>query len=165
MEETIENRIMLCNPIMEAFGNAKTVKNNNSSRFGKYVSILVEGDSQRIKGAFINKYLLEKSRVTHIAKEERNYHVFYQLLSNKELSSSLGLSSDPSTYLYLSQSQVYKVDTIDDSVYFQELKNSFIDIGLNSDQVNAIWSTIAALLLCGKLLLMMKNDLFNCINR
>ena len=61
--DRIEERIMACNPILESFGNAKTVRNDNSSRFGKYVRIIVDSRTRRIKGAAINNYLLEKSRV------------------------------------------------------------------------------------------------------
>ena len=75
---------MSCNPILEAFGNAKTVRNDNSSRFGKYVLMHVENRSRKIKEASITKYLLEKSRVTKIAKEERNYHIFYHILNGAD---------------------------------------------------------------------------------
>lgn len=68
---------MACNPILESFGNAKTVRNDNSSRFGKYVRIIVNSETRKIKGAAINNYLLEKSRVVALGKEERNYHIFY----------------------------------------------------------------------------------------
>lgn len=89
ISSNIEERILSCNPVLEAFGNAKTVRNDNSSRFGKYVKIFVEdhtsassSSSRRIVGATITKYLLEKSRVIGISEGERNYHIFYQLLSS-----------------------------------------------------------------------------------
>lgn len=77
-QPSIEDRILSCNPLLEAFGNAKTIRNDNSSRFGKYVKILVK--NKKIEGAEITKYLLEKSRVVNVGEGERNYHIFYHLL-------------------------------------------------------------------------------------
>jgi myosin heavy subunit len=79
-EVPIEDKILSCNPILEAFGNAKTVRNDNSSRFGKYVRIWVLKQSRKIIGASVANYLLEKSRVTQLAQGERNYHIFYFML-------------------------------------------------------------------------------------
>ena len=79
-EENLEDKILACNPVLEAFGNAKTVRNDNSSRFGKYIKIFVKIETKQIVGAYMETYLLEKSRVVSIAPGERNYHIFYQVL-------------------------------------------------------------------------------------
>lgn len=84
---SLEDQIQLCNPILESFGNAKTIRNDNSSRFGKLVTLLI-GTSRTIEAAQFQSYLLEKSRVTQQTSEERNFHVFYALLkglSDKEV--------------------------------------------------------------------------------
>ncbi len=77
----VESRILACNPLLEAFGNGKTVRNDNSSRFGKFVEIFFD-DRNSIVGANINSYLLEKSRIVSIAKGERSYHSFYALVNS-----------------------------------------------------------------------------------
>ena len=79
-EESLEDKILACNPVLEAFGNAKTVRNDNSSRFGKYIKIFIKVETQQIVGAYMETYLLEKSRVVSLAPGERNYHIFYQIL-------------------------------------------------------------------------------------
>ena len=79
-EENLEDKILACNPVLEAFGNAKTVRNDNSSRFGKYIKIFVKIETKQIVGAYMETYLLEKSRVVSLAPGERNYHIFYQIL-------------------------------------------------------------------------------------
>ncbi|KAL4449786.1 hypothetical protein ABPG74_008159 [Tetrahymena malaccensis] len=149
--KTIEQQILFCNPIMEAFGNAKTARNNNSSRFGKYVSILIESSTQKILGAQIQKYLLEKSRVTHIANQERNYHIFYHLLSNKKIAEDLQISSDPSDYYFLNQSGIYTADQINDSKLFQEVQSSFQSMGFLPDKILTIWQILASILLLGNI--------------
>ncbi|KAL4501636.1 hypothetical protein ABPG72_018687 [Tetrahymena utriculariae] len=149
--KTIEQQILFCNPIMEAFGNAKTARNNNSSRFGKYVSILVECTTQKILGAQIQKYLLEKSRVTHISNQERNYHIFYHLLSSKKIAEDLQISSNPSDYNFLNQSGIYTADQINDSKLFQEVQSSFQSMGFLPDKILTIWQILAAILLLGNI--------------
>ena len=74
----VEGQVLQTNPLLEAFGNARTLRNNNSSRFGKLIEIYFS-KTQHICGALIQTYLLEKSRVTHQLHSERNYHVFYQV--------------------------------------------------------------------------------------
>jgi myosin heavy subunit len=75
----LEQQILNCNPILESFGNAKTIRNDNSSRFGKLVTLLI-GGSHQIEAAQFQSYLLEKSRVTQQTSDERNYHIFYAML-------------------------------------------------------------------------------------
>ena len=80
-EENLEDKILACNPVLEAFGNAKTVRNDNSSRFGKYIKIFIKIETNQIVGAYMETYLLEKSRVVSLAPGERNYHIFYQVIA------------------------------------------------------------------------------------
>lgn len=125
---------MSCNPILEAFGNAKTVRNDNSSRFGKYVTLIINKETKKIMGAKIYNYLLEKSRVNFQAKDERNYHVFYHLLKGKDekLLKRMQLIDENYSLLkakdfnYLNQSNCDEVKTVDDESLFIELSQSFI---------------------------------------
>ena len=117
---------------MEAFGNAKTVRNDNSSRFGKYVTLLVNKETRKIMGAKIFNYLLEKSRITFQAKDERNYHVFYHLLkgNDQETLKEIKLMEEnrvltPKDFHYLNQSGCNEVKTVDDEGLYIELNQSF----------------------------------------
>ncbi|KAL4487054.1 hypothetical protein ABPG72_001506 [Tetrahymena utriculariae] len=150
--ESIEEKILSCNPVLEAFGNAKTVRNDNSSRFGKYVQI--EISKRKINGATITKYLLEKSRVIHLSQGERNYHIFYHLLEskNKQLLEKLHLlNKSPSEFSYLSQSECYSVESIDDTQLFKGILNSFNIMKFEEDLQNSIFKILSAILHLGNI--------------
>lgn len=110
-EKPIGDKILACNPILEGFGNAKTSRNDNSSRFGKYTLMYFSLSEDKIYGARIQNYLLEKSRIVKVTTGERGYHIFYFLLLGAPLPllKTLGLLNDkgermsPYDYAYLSQ--------------------------------------------------------------
>ncbi|KAK2544878.1 Myo6 [Columba livia] len=101
--QDIDDRIVEANPLLEAFGNAKTVRNNNSSRFGKFVEIHFN-EKNSVVGGFVSHYLLEKSRICVQGKEERNYHIFYRLCAGapEDIREKLHLSS-PDNFRYLNR--------------------------------------------------------------
>nr|XP_048701847.1 unconventional myosin-VI isoform X6 [Caretta caretta] len=101
--QDIDDRIVEANPLLEAFGNAKTVRNNNSSRFGKFVEIHFN-EKNLVVGGFVSHYLLEKSRICVQGKEERNYHIFYRLCAGapEDIRQKLYLSS-PDNFRYLNR--------------------------------------------------------------
>ncbi|XP_032999161.1 unconventional myosin-VI isoform X4 [Lacerta agilis] len=101
--QDIDDRIVEANPLLEAFGNAKTVRNNNSSRFGKFVEIHFN-EKNSVVGGFVSHYLLEKSRICVQGKEERNYHIFYRLCAgaSEDIREKLYLNS-PDNFRYLNR--------------------------------------------------------------
>jgi myosin heavy subunit len=117
-EMAVEQKVLNANPLLEAFGNAKTLRNNNSSRFGRWTEINFS-DRGQIIGASIENYLLEKSRVVHQNVGERNYHIFYQLCDC--MAGPLRLKS-ASSYRYLSSSGCTTADGIDDRAEFKDVK-------------------------------------------
>lgn len=119
----LEQQILAANPILEAFGNAKTLRNNNSSRFGKLITVDFDSNGSIIGGRIIN-YLLEKSRVVGQSKGERNYHVFYQLLAagdaDEELQERLKLQ-DAELFHYTGQSGVIHIEGVSDEKDYEEV--------------------------------------------
>ena len=155
-ELSVEDKIMNCNPVMEAFGNAKTVMNNDSSRFGKYFIMHVDKRDKHIKGAEIKNYLLEKSRIVTQAKNERNYHIFYAVLKNLEPEKKVdfrfcapGEALDMSEYNYLNKSKCYSVPQIDDSKIYNEVCESFSNLGFSPEEQEAVWKTLSLVLNIG----------------
>ena len=148
MSET-EEQILATNPIMEAFGNAKTTRNDNSSRFGKYIEIMFD-EKTSIIGAKIRTYLLERSRLVFQPVKERNYHIFYQLVAGASESERQDLELLPvEQFHYLNQGSSPTIDGVDDKAEFDALKKSLTTIGVNSSQQAEIFKLLAALLHLG----------------
>ncbi|QNQ00720.1 Myosin type-2 heavy chain 1 [Yarrowia lipolytica] len=150
---TFEDKILQANPILEAFGNAQTVRNNNSSRFGKFIRIEFER-AGAIAGAVIDWYLLEKSRVISQNSRERNYHVFYQLLSgaSAELREQLLIkdSVNPADHSYLKGSN-YEIPGVNDKAEFGVLQKSFQIMGFTDKEQHSIFQTLSAILHLGNI--------------
>ncbi|KAF3902140.1 Myosin-11 [Orbilia brochopaga] len=148
---TLEQQILQANPILEAFGNAQTVRNNNSSRFGKFIRIEFTGKGQ-IAGAYIDWYLLEKSRVVKQSSGERNYHVFYQLLrgATRELRDQLLLTGDVDDYGYTKSANKH-IAGVNDKDEFDTLLRAFHVMGFSREEQIAYFRNIAAVLHLGNL--------------
>ncbi|RRT66577.1 hypothetical protein BHE74_00028872 [Ensete ventricosum] len=145
---TVEQQVLQSNPVLEAFGNAKTVRNNNSSRFGKFVEIQFD-KSGRISGAAIRTYLLERSRVCQVSDPERNYHCFYMLCAAPPEDIGRFKLGSPRTFHYLNQSKCYELDGVDDSKEYLETKKAMDIIGISADEQDAIFRVVAAILHLG----------------
>jgi myosin V len=148
MSET-EEQILATNPVMEAFGNAKTTRNDNSSRFGKYIEILFDENTQ-IVGAKIRTYLLERSRLVFQPLKERNYHIFYQLVAGASDAEREELGLLPvDNFDYMNQGSAPIIDGVDDKAEFEATKQSLTTIGVSSSKQSEIFRLLAALLHLG----------------
>ncbi|XP_034721868.1 unconventional myosin-If-like, partial [Etheostoma cragini] len=129
----VKDIILQSNPLLEAFGNAKTVRNNNSSRFGKYFEIQFSRGGAP-DGGKISNFLLEKSRVVSQNPGERSFHIYYQLLggATSEQRENLGVTT-PDYYLYLNQSGTYTVEDMDDRKEFTDTMAAMSVVGLCAD--------------------------------
>ncbi|KAF7824450.1 myosin-12 isoform X1 [Senna tora] len=147
---TVEQQVLESNPVLEAFGNAKTVKNNNSSRFGKFVEIQFD-KNWKISGAAIRTYLLERSRVCQASDPERNYHCFYMLCSAPPEDVKKFKLGDPRQFHYLNQSNCYEVANVDDAKEYLETRNAMDIVGISQDEQDAIFRVVAAILHLGNI--------------
>ena len=130
-ETSIEKRVMDSNPLLEAFGNAKTVRNNNSSRFGKFISIYFDKQRKKLVSGSVINYLLEKSRSVVQPELERNFHIFYQLCEGADDQLREKLKINPSSsYDYLNQSGCLEVDSISDEEEFHVTQLAMKTLGL-----------------------------------
>ncbi|XP_019477138.1 myosin-1B-like [Meleagris gallopavo] len=151
MQGTLEDQIISANPLLEAFGNAKTVRNDNSSRFGKFIRIHF-GATGKLASADIETYLLEKSRVTFQLKAERSYHIFYQIMSNKkpELIDMLLITTNPYDYHFVSQGEI-SVPSIDDQEELMATDSAIDILGFTADEKTAIYKLTGAVMHYGNL--------------
>uniref|UniRef100_A0A8C5KEC4 Unconventional myosin-XV n=1 Tax=Jaculus jaculus TaxID=51337 RepID=A0A8C5KEC4_JACJA len=144
----VMQQILEATPLLEAFGNAKTVRNDNSSRFGKFMEIFLEGGV--ISGAITSQYLLEKSRIVFQAKNERNYHIFYELLAGlpAQLRQAFSLQ-EAETYYYLNQGGNCEITGKSDSDDFRRLLAAMEVLGFSGEDQDSIFRILASILHLG----------------
>ncbi|KAL9581096.1 MAG: hypothetical protein Q9212_004105 [Teloschistes hypoglaucus] len=144
-----KDMVLATNPLLESFGNAKTLRNNNSSRFGKYLELQFNAQGEPV-GANITNYLLEKSRVVGQITNERNFHIFYQFAkaasqNHREL---FGIQP-PQSYVYTSRSKCFDVPGMDDASDFKDTLNAMKIIGLSQAEQDDIFRMLASILWLG----------------
>lgn len=149
--QQIKDMVLATNPLLESFGCAKTLRNDNSSRHGKYLEILFNRQGEPI-GANITNYLLEKARVVGQIKGERNFHIFYQFTkgASQQHREAYGIQG-PETYIYTSASKCMSVDSIDDVNDFKQTLNAMQIIGLGQTEQDQIFRLISAILWIGNI--------------
>ncbi|KAM7015380.1 unconventional myosin-Va isoform 1-T1 [Tautogolabrus adspersus] len=148
-EANVEQKVLASNPIMEAIGNAKTTRNDNSSRFGKYIEIGFD-NRFRIIGANMRTYLLEKSRVVFQADEERNYHIFYQLCASSHLPEYKNLKlSSANDFAYTRQGRSPVIAGVDDTKELCTTRHAFTLLGINETYQKGLFQVLAAILHLG----------------
>merc|ERR1711913_139237 len=148
---SLEDQIVATNPILESYGNAKTSRNDNSSRFGKFIRIHFNG-AGKLAGCDIESYLLEKSRITQQQEVERSYHIFYQLLQPHvpALKEKCLVTDDIYDYSYVSQGKV-TVASIDDNEELQMTDEAFDIIGFSETEKWDCYKLTAAIMACGEI--------------
>lgn len=148
------------NPVLEAFGNSQTIRNNNSSRFGKYIVLQMNRLGQVI-GGYIDNYLLERSRVIHQADGERNFHAFYQLLAGaSDADRARWNLREPAFYDFLSNTDAV-IDGVDDAAEFPALVRHLTAVGISKDEQDAIFEQLSAILWIGNIRFRESTDEFH----
>ena len=144
----IEEKVIQSNPILEAFGNAKTIRNDNSSRFGKFIK-LEFNDNNVLSGAQIETYLLEKIRVIGQSEKERNFHIFYQLLSS-DIKNNYYLS-EAKDYKYLNNKHILRDDQVEDDDEYYITLSALQTMGFSEREIDHIFRIVAAILHIGNI--------------
>ncbi|XP_042652650.1 unconventional myosin-Ia isoform X2 [Tyto alba] len=147
--DKVKEQLLQSNPVLEAFGNAKTVRNDNSSRFGKYMDVEFDFKGEPL-GGVISNYLLEKSRIVRHVKGERNFHIFYQLLAggSAQLLQQLKLRQDCRHYGYLNR-ESSSLPGVDDAANFRAMQDAMRVIGFSPAEVTALLEVTAVVLKLG----------------
>ncbi|CAD5117530.1 DgyrCDS6295 [Dimorphilus gyrociliatus] len=149
--DEVKEQLLQSNPVLEAFGNAKTHRNDNSSRFGKYMDIEFDFKGDPVGGVITN-YLLEKSRVARQSDGERNFHIFYQILSGAGTSflKSLKLQRNPAHYHYLSSNSMTEC-LLTDKENFEITRKAMTTVGFNVNDIMSVFQLVAVVLKLGNL--------------
>ncbi|CCI39705.1 unnamed protein product [Albugo candida] len=148
---SVEQCVLHSNPILEAFGNAKTIRNDNSSRFGKFIKIFYHSDGT-ISGATTSHFLLEKSRIVGCAESERNYHIFYQLCAGLSPPDKEKLCLLPANdYCYLNQGKCIQCPEINDKKEFKYVTEAMETIGISKETYFSIFTLVAVVLKLGNI--------------
>ncbi|XP_041362375.1 unconventional myosin-XV-like isoform X3 [Gigantopelta aegis] len=156
----ITEQILEANPLLESFGNAKTIRNDNSSRFGKYIEVFFKEGS--IVGARTLEYLLEKSRIVTQAPDERNYHIFYEMLESltEEQKSQFGLQTS-SKYFYLNQGDTTSIPGRDETENFRKVQSAMEILNFKKDEKETVFKILASVLHVGNIYFKSVNNVDN----
>ncbi|CEG48932.1 myosin-like protein [Plasmopara halstedii] len=150
-------KIIEVNPLLESFGNAKTGRNDNSSRFGKFTQLQFDNTGILV-GARCRTYLLEKTRVISHIETERNYHIFYQLLAASESKEKWHLDDANECYAYTGANKTLQIEGVSDDKHFERTRTALGLIGVTEEQQGVLFEVLAGILHLGQLTIQSKNS-------